>query len=114
MEHTRSAALRRAGIELAPRCVDAADTRLAFADGSSRVCDTVIYALGYIDDTAWMDVDGATTPAGFAEERGVAPVPGLFYVGREWQSCRASALVCGVHRDAAVIAEQVKRYLERG
>jgi putative flavoprotein involved in K+ transport len=111
--HLRSQALRRAGIELAPRCVDAAGTRLVFGDGTARAFDTVIYALGYVDDTTWMDVEGATTGAGFAEERGVAPVPGLFYVGREWQNCRASALVCGVHRDAPVIADHVKRYLAK-
>lgn len=108
----RSSALRRAGIALAPRCIDATDRRLVFADGTSRVCDTVIYALGYTDDTTWVDVDAATTSSGFVEERGVAPIEGLFYVGREWQSCRASALVCGVHRDAAVIAEHVGRYLQ--
>lgn len=107
----RTSALKRAAIELAPRCVDAADARLRFEDGTSRTCDTVIYALGYTDDTAWMDIDGAKSSSRFAEERGVAPVPGLFYVGREWQSCRASALVCGVHRDAALIAEYVKRYV---
>jgi putative flavoprotein involved in K+ transport len=109
----RPSALRRAGVRLAPRCIDAMGERLSFADGTSRECDTVIFALGYADDTSWIGIDGATTSSGFAQVRGVSPVPGLFYVGREWQSCRASALVCGVHRDAAVMVTHVKRYLSK-
>jgi putative flavoprotein involved in K+ transport len=111
--HLRSSALQRTGIRLAARCIDAIGARFSFADGSSRECDTVVYAMGYVDDTSWIDIEGATTASGFSEVRGVSPVPGLFYVGREWQSCRASALVCGVHRDAALIANYIKRYLSR-
>jgi hypothetical protein len=32
-------------------------------------------------------------------------------VGREWQSCRASGLVCGVKRDATATAARVRDYL---
>lgn len=110
--HLRPRALRRAGVRLAPRCVDASGARLSFADGSSGECDTVIFTLGYRDETAWMEIDGAATPSRFVETRGASPVPGLYYIGREWQSCRASALICGVHRDAVVIASRVMRYLE--
>lgn len=112
--YLRLGVLRRAGIRLAPRCVDAAGSRLIFADGSSRECDTVIFTLGYRDETEWVDIDAAATGSRFTEERGVSPVPGLFYVGREWQSCRASALLCGVHRDAATIAARVERFLAGG
>ena len=112
--YMRLGALQRAGIRLAPRCVDAAGSRLTFADGSSRQCDTVIFALGYRDETEWVAIDGAATESTFIENRGVSPVPGLYYIGREWQSCRASALLCGVHRDAAVIASQVKQFLAAG
>jgi hypothetical protein len=34
------------------------------------------------------------------EERGVSPVPGMFYVRREWQNSRASGLLCGVASDS--------------
>lgn len=109
--HMRLGALRRAGIRLAPRCVDAAGSRLAFADGSARDCDTVIFTLGYRDETGWVDIDGAATASRFIEDRGISPVAGLFHIGREWQTCRASALLCGVARDADVIADRVGRYL---
>jgi putative flavoprotein involved in K+ transport len=112
--HLCLSSLRRAGIRLAPRCVGADAGRLHFADGSRRRCDAVIWAVGYQDDTAWLRIDGASTHHGFIEERGISPVPGLYYVGREWQNSRASGLVCGVQRDALVIAQLAKDHLAPG
>lgn len=109
--HLRAAALRRTGISLLPRCVGAQGDELSFADGTRRRCEAVIWALGYRDDTSWLDIEGAATPREFRQARGVAPVPGLYYVGREWQNSRASGLICGVYRDAQVIATHVKSYL---
>jgi len=105
-------ALRHANIRLAPRCVGADAGRLLFADGSRLQCDAVVWALGYQDETDWLDIDGAATPHGFIEERGISPIPGLYYVGREWQNARASGLVCGVHRDSLKIAQLVRACLE--
>lgn len=74
----------------------------------------VIWALGYRDDTRWLEIDGATLSDDFVHERGVTNVPGLYHVGREWQVSRASALICGVTRDAAKIAVQVRNFLMQG
>lgn len=109
--HLRAVALQRAGIRLAPRCIDASASGLSFADGRCRECDTVLFALGYRDETEWIGIDGATDDSGLTSVRGISPVPGLYHVGREWQTCRASSLLCGVYRDAAMITSQVKRYL---
>jgi putative flavoprotein involved in K+ transport len=109
--HLCLSSLRRAGIRLAPRCVGADADGLHFADGSRRRCDAVIWAVGYQDDTGWLRVDGASRHAKFIEERGLSPIPGLYYVGREWQNSRASGLVCGVHRDSLVIAQLAKDHL---
>jgi putative flavoprotein involved in K+ transport len=43
----------------------------------------------------------------FIERGGVSPVPGLFFIGRSWQTSRGSALVTGVDRDAAEIAGRI-------
>jgi putative flavoprotein involved in K+ transport len=110
--HLRSSALRRAGVVLAPHCVGADGDHLRFADGSRRQCDAVVSAAGYRDDTAWIDIEGAADAERFVEDYGVAPVPGVYYVGREWQSSRASGLICGVHRDARMIAAHVAAYLK--
>lgn len=103
--------LRRAGVRLATRCVGADADQLLFSDGSRCRCDAVIWAMGYQDDTAWLKVDGASTRHRFLEERGISPVPGLYYVGREWQNSRASGLVCGVYADALAIAQVAKDHL---
>src|SRR5690606_20639445 len=96
-------ALRRAGIEVLRRCVDAEGQRVTLADGSERDVDAVIFATGYDDDTTWVDIPDATEGGRFLEHRGLSPVPGLFYVGRDWQTSRASALICGVAYDAEAI-----------
>lgn len=112
--HLRLASLRRAGIRIAPRCVDAGADQLVFDDGSHRSCDAVIWALGYRDETSWLAIEGAALRDKFLEERGVSAVPGLYFVGREWQNSRASGLVCGVHRDAGVIAGLIREQLAGG
>jgi putative flavoprotein involved in K+ transport len=68
--------------------------------------------IGYRDKTSWLHIPGAVDVQGhFIEDRGIALVPGLFYVGRSWQNNRASALLCGVGRDAAAIVDRVRQYL---
>ena len=47
----------------------------------------------------------------YVEDHGVSPVPGLFQVGRSWQGCRASALLCGVGDDAAHIVDQAVEFI---
>lgn len=109
--HLRLGPLRRAGVNVVPRCVDAEADRLVYADGSRGQAATVIWALGYRDDVSWLDVEGAAIRDAFVHERGLTTVPGLYHVGREWQSCRASGLICGVTRDAAATAARVRDYL---
>lgn len=104
----RDAALRRRGVRLLGRTVDASPEGCRFDNGSAMSFDTVIWAIGFRDDTAWLAIDGAVNDRGqYLEDRGVSPVPGLFYVGRSWQMSRASALLCGVGDDAAHIVRQV-------
>jgi hypothetical protein len=72
----------------------------------------MIWATGFRDEISWIDIRGAAKGGAFAQERGISPIPGLFYVGRERQTCRASALLCGVGRDARRIAAAVRRHLD--
>ena len=82
-----------------------------FADGSRARFDAVIWAGGYEDRADWLQVPGAVDANGnHIEDRGVSPIPGLFYVGRSWQTSRASALLCGVATDASrIVAETIRR-----
>jgi len=112
--HLRDGALRRRGVRIRPRTTSAAGDGLEFADGSRAEFDAVIWAGGYEDDAGWLRVPGTTDVNGnHVEDRGVSPVPGLFYVGRSWQTSRASALLCGVGADAAGIVARVMAWLYR-
>lgn len=98
----RSSALERAGVRLLPRTVAAEGNRVHFSDQRSEEFDAVIWAMGHRDEVSWLDIPGACDSAGHVRERrGVSPVPGLFYLGREWQNNRASSLLYGAGADAA-------------
>jgi putative flavoprotein involved in K+ transport len=110
--HLRDRPLRRLGIRVVPRTLDGRGAEFRFADGTSETFDTVIWTMGYHDDASWVAVSGAIGSEGkLLEERGVSPVPGLFYVGREWQNNRASGLICGVASDADKVVARLKLYL---
>lgn len=110
--HLRRRVLKRSGIRLAPRTEDAEGRRLFFRDGTSIEIATVIWAVGYRDDTSWLDVPAAIgADEGFEEVRGVSPVPGLYHIGRSWQNNRASALLCGIDGDARDIIGRCVRWL---
>lgn len=102
--------LGRLGVQLRPRAVAAQGTEMRFLDGTTLEVETVIWALGYRDDSAWLDIAGALDKDGtFRHYRGRSPVPGLYFVGRPWQRNRASALIAGVGADARLIATEVSR-----
>jgi putative flavoprotein involved in K+ transport len=112
----RDAALRRHGVRIVGRTIGAAADGCRFEGGSTAAFDAVIWAIGFRDDSTWLGIDGAVGDSGqYSEDRGVCPVPGLFFVGRSWQTCRASALLCGVADDAARIVGHVEAFLtDRG
>lgn len=99
--------LKNLGVELRPRATGATGRQVGFSDGGSLEVDTVIWALGYRDDSSWVDIPGAVDGEGtFQHHRGRSPTPGLYYVGRPWQRNRASALIMGVGADARLIATE--------
>jgi putative flavoprotein involved in K+ transport len=74
--------------------------------------DAVVWSVGYRERTGWVDVAGAKDDSGrFVEWRGVSPVPGLYFVGREWMWSRGSGLLNGVGRDAAYVAASIAERL---
>ena len=100
--------LARKGVRLMPRLTEAAGTRAKFADGGEAEIGSVIWAVGYRDDSDWVQISAAKNPDGsFAHTNGVSPVPNLFFVGRPWQRNRASALIMGAGRDAGAIVKLI-------
>ncbi|HVX29550.1 MAG TPA: hypothetical protein VHA53_03640, partial [Nitrolancea sp.] len=47
------------------------------------------------------------------QQGGVSPVPGLYFIGRSWQSSRGSALLTGVGSDAADVTRHLVQQLTR-
>lgn len=100
--------LSSVGVDIRPRATSVTGRRVSFADGGSVEAAAVIWALGYRDDTSWVDIPGALDAEGsFQHFRGRSPIPGLYFVGRPWQRNRASALIMGVGSDARLIAAEV-------
>jgi putative flavoprotein involved in K+ transport len=101
-------ALQTSGVRVMTRLVDAEGHEALFADGSRCDIDAVIWATGYRDELAWLDVAHAVDDTGAPVHRsGVSPVPGLYVLGRPWQRNRASALVMGAGRDAQILVTQL-------
>lgn len=67
----------------------------------------IVWATGYALDYGWLragDFDARGRPV---HQRGISPVPGLYFLGLPWLSCRASAFIWGVWHDAAFLADHI-------
>jgi len=101
---TSSRDLRRVGVAFRPRLTGFAGRTATFADGARADVDAVVWATGYRPDYSWLHVPGAIVDGEVRHEGGVTAVPGLYFVGLPWQTCRGSALLGFVGADAERIA----------
>ena len=100
--------LRRLGVELHPRAVDASHDVVQFADGIQLKVDAVIWATGYQPEYAWINAPVLDAGGRVRHHRGVTDLPGLYFLGLSWQHTRGSALLGWVKHDAEYIATQVR------
>ena len=68
---------------------------------------TIIWATGYALDFSWLKLDAFDDKGRPAHQRGVANLPGLYFLGLPWLSRRASAFIFGVWNDAEYLADHV-------
>ena len=67
----------------------------------------ILWATGYGSDFGWIDID-IFGERGLPRHRGgVAEVPGLYFLGLPWLTCRASSFIWGVWRDAEAHAAHI-------
>ncbi|WP_432506509.1 flavin-containing monooxygenase [Kineococcus arenarius] len=105
---TRSRRLRRRGVDFRARLTGLTGRTATFADGSTLAVDAVVWATGYRPDYSWLHVPGVIDDAGTVRhEAGVTSVPGLYFLGLPWQSCRGSALLGFVGADAATLSARM-------
>lgn len=105
--------LRRKGIQVLPKLTHADSDTLTFADGTSVSVSSVIWAVGYRDDSDWVAIPKVKDEKGnFIHQQGVSPVRNLYFIGRPWQTSRASAIIHGVGRDAEAITNEITRTMQ--
>ncbi|MEE1928794.1 NAD(P)/FAD-dependent oxidoreductase [Streptomyces sp. TRM 70351] len=91
-------------------------TKLIWPDGQREEVDAIVLATGYRPDLPYLSrLDGALDAEGKPRHReGLATnVPGLAFVGLEWQRSLSSDSLRGVGRDAERIARRLAAYLAR-
>ncbi len=101
-------ALKASGVQLKPRAAGASGQTIGFIDGSELQVDAVIWATGYRLDYSWINL-----PSGdglIPHKRGVTEVPGLYFLGLQWQYTRGSALLGWVKDDAEYIAGRIDAF----
>jgi putative flavoprotein involved in K+ transport len=101
--------LERAGVRFRPRLVDADGRTVRFAD--HRLLEdvgVVVWATGYRSDYDWIHIPGVVREGHVIHRRGVAEVPGLYFLGLSWQHTRGSALLGFVNDDATFLADRIQ------
>ncbi|MEO8245759.1 MAG: NAD(P)-binding domain-containing protein, partial [Chloroflexota bacterium] len=68
---------------------------------------TVLWTTGYRRDYGWIDAPIADEYGFPRQVRGVAELPGLFFIGSLWQHSQASATLFGVDSDARELARRM-------
>ena len=99
--------IQEVGVTLHLRATGASGRTITFSDGSTLDVDAVIWATGYRNDYSWIKAAIFDDQGRPRHRRGVTEVPGLFFIGLEWQWTRGSALIGWVKDDAQFIAEQI-------
>jgi putative flavoprotein involved in K+ transport len=89
-----------------PPCITAPIRQLDIDDAGLA---SLIWATGYAFDFGWIDLPVLNASGEAIHEHGVAPVPGVYFLGLPWLSTMSSSFLSGVGDDAARIAEHIQR-----
>jgi len=68
---------------------------------------SIIWATGFSLDFSWIEMDAFDEKGRPIHHRGVAMVPGLYFIGLAWLSRRASPFIWGVWHDADYLAGHI-------
>lgn len=103
-----------AGVERAPRVVRAEAGVPVLEDGSRIRPDTIVWCTGFARDYSWIEMPVAGPDRRPRQTGGVADgEPGLYFVGLQFQTRLASALIGGVGEDARMVAATIARRLDQ-
>jgi putative flavoprotein involved in K+ transport len=102
--------LKKSGVIISSRLIEVNGHEVSFSDVQTAEVDSVVWATGYRDDTDWIKIQEVKDEKGnFIHQRGISPVRGLYFIGRDWQWTVGSALLLGVGADASFLVSHIER-----
>ncbi len=72
---------------------------------------TVIWATGFTGDFSWIHLPVLDAEGKPMHQRGISPVPGLYFIGFPWLISRKSGIIYGIEDDAQHIADAIAKQL---
>lgn len=112
--------LTRAGLPLPPLEPDPADEPDPRAECASPLrrldlhdaqIGAIIWATGFTADFSWIRLPVFDEGGAPIHERGVSPVPGVYFVGFPWLHTRKSGLIYGIKEDAEHVVNVIAQHL---
>lgn len=74
---------------------------------AAQTIAAIVWATGYDYDYGWLHASVLDVQGRPVQQRGVTPVPGLYFLGLHWMHAFKSGLLSGVGRDAEYLAEHM-------
>jgi putative flavoprotein involved in K+ transport len=82
-------------------------------DKNSIDLGSLIWATGYTFDFSWIDLPVLDAGGVPIHDKGVAPLPGIYFLGLPWLSRMSSSFLSGVGDDAARLADIIRSRCDR-
>ena len=76
-------------------------------DPAAEGIGTIIWATGFTYDFGWLPEGALDAQGRPRHDKGVSPLPGLYFLGLAWLTRRASPFIWGVWHDAAALAGHI-------
>jgi putative flavoprotein involved in K+ transport len=106
--------LAAVGVKRVPRVAGVREGRPQLEDGQGLDVANVIWCTGFDPGFSWIDLPIHGDDGELLHDAGVAPVPGLYFVGLGFLYAMSSAMIHGVGRDAARIVEAIEARTRAG
>jgi len=101
--------LAAAGAELVPKVAGVRDGKPMLEDGRVLDVANVIWCTGFEQDFSWLDLEVFEEDGEPKHDRGVASLPGLYFVGLLFQYSLTSDVLPNSGRDAKYVAREVAK-----
>jgi len=75
---------------------------------------SVIWATGFTADFSWIHLPVLDQDGQPVHQRGISPVPGLYFLGFPWLNSRKSGIIYGIEEDAGYIARDIAEKVLHG